>query len=461
MRLNKSRWRVMLPGVAALAFFGATACNLKDLSGVHDPDTIPPSYFNGPQGLPVLLAGAQARFQIAFSGAGDIANNGHEGQVNMSGLFTDELVDLETFPTRQQVDARQTDPSNASLTGTFEDLAGARQEADQAVHQYQKFAPASNNHGLALIYSANTYLMFAEYYCDGVPFSNIDFNGHVTYGTPITRAAIRQIAIAKFDSALAILASLPGTSATDTANDSSWIYLARVGKARTLVDSGDLASAQAIANTVPNGYVFLVENSNSTPVENNGIWNYMVAGNFFGAADVDGGTGLNFVSANDHRVQTVNTGLPGALGFGPNQIQALKYPSATSPTVLASGLEARLINAEAQLKSGNVAGWRATLSAIRTDSGMSALTADSTTIASPTLRLSVLFRERAFWLYLTGHRMEDMRRLVRQYGRDPATVFPSQGITPAQLPYGAAVDFPVSQDENNNPNFHGCLNRNA
>lgn len=72
-----------------------------------------------------------------------------------------------------------------------------------------------------------------------------------------------------------------------------------------------------------------------------------------------------------------------------------------------------------------------------------------------------MFRERAFWLFLTGHRLEDMRRLIRQYGRDQANVFPSVNPTAIGLSFGTNVDIPVSEDEQNNPNFHGCTNRKA
>jgi hypothetical protein len=53
-----------------------------------------------------------------------------------------------------------------------------------------------------------------------------------------------------------------------------------------------------------------------------------------------------------------------------------------------------------------------------------------------------------------------MRRLIRQYGRDPETVFPTgewfKGIT-----YGDAVNLPLPRREENNPNVTGCLDRNA
>jgi hypothetical protein len=85
-------------------------------------------------------------------------------------------------------------------------------------------------------------------------------------------------------------------------------------------------------------------------------------------------------------------------------------------------------------------------------------------------RVDLLFKERAYALFLTGHRLGDLRRLVRQYGRTAASVFPvgPYGFDPATPrganaggSYGTEVNFPVPSDEENNPNFSGCLDRNA
>jgi starch-binding outer membrane protein, SusD/RagB family len=459
---SRAPWLRVLASTVVVATAILAACEPNRLLSVNDKDNVTSGSINSKSGLPFLFAGAVQTFQVAYSGAGDESNNGHEGHINMTGIFTDELYDLETFPTRQQVDARNTLPTNVSLKALFSDLAAARAAAEKADAGYAKFDPTNPLWPRALDYSAYTYLMFAEYYCDGVPFSNLEDNGKVEFGTPLMRSQIRAIAITKFDSALALGAAAvtaDEAAGNSTATDSAVIYLASVGKARALVDSGQFADARALASTVPPGFVYLVEGSTNAPIEFNGIWNYNIAGNFFGVADFDGGNGLDFISAGDPRVQTLDTGQPGAINFGPDFVQQFIYSQPASNTVLASGLEAQLIIAEAQLKGGDVAGWTTTLNTLRTNGGMSALTADSTTTASPDLRVDVMFRERAFWMYLTGHRMEDMRRLVRQYGRDPNTVFPV-GLTAINVPIQNDVDFPVSEDEQNNPNFHGCIDRN-
>jgi hypothetical protein len=75
--------------------------------------------------------------------------------------------------------------------------------------------------------------------------------------------------------------------------------------------------------------------------------------------------------------------------------------------------------------------------------------------------VDMLFKERAYWLWLTGHRLGDMRRLIRQYGRTAATVFPvgTLALRPSDT-YGTDVNFIVPFPERNNPQFTGCLNRN-
>ena len=352
-----------------------------------------------------------------------------------------------------------------SLKGTFADLSAARAGADEALSGYAKFDPTNPDWPRVLDYAGYSYLMFAEYYCDGVPFSNIDpLTAKVTYGQPMTRAQIRQIALAKFDSALTLGAAAvtaDNAAGNSTAIDSEVIYLALVGSARVLMDSNDYASAATVAANVPPGFQYLVEASTNNPIQFNGIWNYNVAGNFFGIGDFDGGTGLNFVSGGDPRVLTIDTGEPGAIGFGPDWVEQEIYSQPGSNTILASGLEAQLIIAEADLKAGNVGAWAGILNGLRNGAGIAPLPADSTTTATPDLRVNVMFRERAFWLFLTGHRMEDLRRMVRQYGRNQADVFPLVSPTAIGLSFGSNVDFPVSEDEQNNPNFHGCMNRSA
>jgi hypothetical protein len=98
--------------------------------------------------------------------------------------------------------------------------------------------------------------------------------------------------------------------------------------------------------------------------------------------------------------------------------------------------------------------------------GVAGLTALSDPGDSPgnAARLRLLFRERAFWLFLTGHRQGDLRRELRLYPQvwvDQSDAYPTGVYTaPGTGLYGADVTVPIPPSETANPAFHGCLDRN-
>jgi hypothetical protein len=149
-------------------------------------------------------------------------------------------------------------------------------------------------------------------------------------------------------------------------------------------------------------------------------------------SDREGGNGLNFVSARDPRLvvdRTVEQTCDGGTWYYP-----AKCGSPSTHVPLATGVEARLIVAEAALHGGDAPTWATDLNALRADAGnigvtfpdsLQTIKPDSTTGADADEQVDVMFRERAFWLYGAGTRQADLRWLIRQYGRDQSTVFPS------------------------------------
>src|SRR2546430_965492 len=87
------------------------------------------------------------------------------------------------------------------MAGVFTDLSRARVSAENAVVQLRKFADTTTNAGLAelLTLGGFTYMMFAENYCSGVPFSNAQPDGSIQYGTPLTTPQMLDTAITRFD----------------------------------------------------------------------------------------------------------------------------------------------------------------------------------------------------------------------------------------------------------------------
>ena len=151
-----------------------------------------------------------------------------------------------------------------------------------------------------------------------------------------------------------------------------------------------------------------------------------------------------------------------------------KYQNRSAPISFADGVEARLIEAENLVRSGGaylpvLNALRASLpSLIIAPPGPANLLPNAPVVAAlPALvapatqtdQISQVFQERAYWLFLTGHRLGDMRRLIKHIGRGAETVFPS-GTYFKGGAYGVDVNFPVPFPETNNQNFTGCLDRN-
>jgi hypothetical protein len=137
----------------------------------------------------------------------------------------------------------------------------------------------------------------------------------------------------------------------------------------------------------------------------------------------------------------------------------------TDPTPIVSGIDARLIEAEARLKANDIPGMMTILNALRTTAQtigaraipvMPALAAP----ANQNAAIDLYFREKAFWTYSRGQRLPDLQRLIRQYGRTESQVFPEGTFFKGGV-YENDVNFPVTIDELNNPNFTSCANRNA
>ena len=424
----------------------AAACNPNQALDVKDIDVVSPGQLNDKSALPTLLNGVLSTFQLAFSGGADLANGGHEGQATMSGLLGDEFLNAESFPDRISVDQRDIIPSNLSLVALFLDLSRARATADFASSQYNKLDAGADGQSEVLSLAGFSYVLFGENYCSGVPFSTIDAGGNITYGDPQTRDEVLQIAVAKFDSAITIATAQ---------EDADLLNLARVGKARALLDLNQADAAATAASEVPGSFQYLVRSSSNSLRQNNGIWNYTANTFAFSVPEREGGNGLPYITANDPRLDVVVTGQLGFDRATPFNLQ-LKYPDQQSNVVLASGIEARLIEAEAQFRAGTPGPAIATLNALRAFAGLDPLVDPGTDIE----RTNLLFQERAFWMWGTAHRLGDMRRLVRQYSRTQDTVFPV-GEYHKGGEYGSDVNFPVSSDERNNPKFTGCIDRSA
>lgn len=423
------RMRASMAAAALLVAGCTTGALTADTQDVIDPTKV-----NNVNGLTALRAGAIGDF--AYSNAGDQGNQ--EGQILVSGLVADEFRNSDTFPTRQEMDNLQMRVENVSLDGVYRALHRARVSTQEAGRRFREIGPAGavTTNAIAELESLSGFALiyFGENYCGNVPLGRFTSDS-VQNGTSNTTTQLFQAAIAKFDSALVVR---PGYG------------LAAVGRARALLNLGQFAAAATAVNAVPTSFSYVETHAILPSRIVNGVYTFFVESVRWSMANGEGTNGLNYIAAADPRVPSEDTGDTGFDGFTP-QVNQTKYPGRDASIVIADGREARLIQAEAALQSGAPGAWLTILNTLRA-ANTPALPAlvDPGTAAG---RITLHFRERAFWMYATGHRLGDMRRLLRApYSRARNTVFPI-GPYPKGDNYGLQVNIPVSFSETNNPNY--------
>jgi hypothetical protein len=433
--------------VAALAL--STGCGLLD---TDQPNIVEPGDVESEAGALARRVGAISDFAFAQDGDGTLFEDGH---ILLSGLMADEFMLSTTPPTEQEVDQRRVFENNSTVYDMFHNLHRARAAAEAAavaLRELRAEPDADNFIGEMLSLAGFTYIFFGESFCSGVPFSRLE-GDEVVYGAPQTTDEMFQTAIARFDAALAepgVLAELDPESGLEP----EVTYLAAVGKGRALLDRGLFAEAAAAVAEVPTEFQYVTEHADSPLRLQNAIYSYSV-GWLWSVSDVEGDAGLPYRTADDPRVPFLDEESAGLDNTTP-QFTLLKYPEASASVVVADGIEARLIEAEAQFHASGAGGMTAVLNSLRAGAGLDPLAEPGT----PEEAVDLLFSERAFWLFATGHRLGDMRRLIRQYGRTEDQVFPS-GVYLKGGNYGDDVNLPMPQEEGNNPNFAGCIDRNA
>lgn len=397
---------------------------------VTDPDLVLPASVTQSE---LFWSGALGDFMIAISSS--------EGMMVYSGLFTDEFQSSGTFPSRIEVDERDISLTNNTMEAVFRFLHRARVGAENAAgllsEEFVRDPRIAEMNSLA----GFTYVFFGEVYCSGVPYGSTPVGADSQQGLPTTTDETFALAIARFDAALAT-----------TEGSSTQRNLASIGKARAQLALGRFASAATTVSNVPSDFAYLIRHHEEASGGANGIYSQNVIQSRWTVSDFEGTNGLRFRSSLDARLPwELDPNSPVGFDNQTPQYNQLLYTSINDDVVLASGLEARLIIAEASL-STSPATWLALLNTLRAERGLPPRIDPGTTEG----RVRVHFAERAFWLYASGHRLGDLRRMVRHYGFDEEDVFPT-GAHFKGSNYGDQVNFPIPEDETNNPNFEQCL----
>jgi starch-binding outer membrane protein, SusD/RagB family len=471
IRRGSTRLRLVaaasLLSVAALALAGCQSPT--ETLEVEDPDIINPGDVQSPAGANAVRIGALARLNSATSGGTPTSSSfDQEGLFMLGGLLTDEWNNGDSFIARQEIDQRVITLPNNFLTALNRQLHRARLSAQQAIDLLEEWAPNAPAWQIAEMYFVQAYVenVMGEHYCNGLVFSTV-VEGAEQYGTPITTAQAFELALGHADAGLALITG-------NTADDQRVRNALLVTRGRILMNLNRAADAGTAVAAVPTTFRYNMLHSATTT--NNQVWSFNNSARRYSVSAGEGTTtvGLDFANANDPRVPVCRGGDATCRTIGVTQairddqsqplfVQRL-WTTADAPVTLVGGVEARLIEAEAALRASNFALFIQKLNQARTEGGVTGLAANLTDPGTDQARVDLLFRERAFWLFGRGHRLGDLRRLIRQYGRTASAVFPT-GDWHKGGQYGGDVNLPIPDAERNNPNLpqsgSTCMDRNA
>lgn len=419
--LTVMRNKLLLPSVLLLM-----ACSFDGIVSVDDPDggarELDMRSIKTKSGAVGMYQSSIASLRIAISELSrDVA------------LFTDEVQVVPYYEGRvgigvsEQLDSRTHVSVDAygnravRFNGDFyRYVNAARVQAAQSRALLREYGDSSTMAILANAYAVEGYalIFLAENGCSGIPLTLIPFEGTVEYTTGYTTSQLFRKAMDLFDSALSIT------------HDSLHFYtLAHVGSGRASLglEEFDMA-ALAIADVDETYPPFTLSYTDAfTPggaFQETAFWTTtstsltpLVNGLF-----VENGEGINGMEWLSRPGELQDPRVPVALSASIGGYQQRKFVGGSPELIVGSSIEAKMIMAEAILNRDALSGtaWLIPLNEARRSIGL----VDTVDPGNSKGRIDLLFRERAFWFYLTGTRLGDLRRLVRQYGRSPHEVFP-------------------------------------
>jgi len=408
--------------------FGVTGC--QGLLDTTNPSLIRNEDITNPSGAEGRRASMRIWWQRAFL-----------EQVRRSAMLSDEQSydngSIASYKHDEDwvTDLRDTaliqglNPTNEFVLGRMTQGYWTTSLALYSIRSYAAEAVREDNLAEAYAFRGHLALLMAELMCPGFPINDVDADILPVYGRPLTTDSALQFAVTQFDSAL-----VHGHDSTH------FINLARVLKGRALTDLGQYAAAATAVQDVPDDFVYAPEYMGDGNPFYQERYNGDPSSQSYVMSDREGGNGLPYVSENDSiRTPYVLQGTR-ISNTDPIYVQNL-FPENSTRIPVATGREAQLIRIEAAYQA-NDPSWFTQLNAMRTAVGLSAVPSIP---ATDTGKVNLIFHERAFWMFRTGHRLGDMRRLISRYGRNAETVFPTGAYPIFGLHYGTATSFPFSK----------------
>ena len=457
--------RLVAAGALALLLVPLGACESTrhQLLDVDTPDIINPSAVTSPEAADALRIGALARLRGVAAGG--------EGAWLLGTLITDEWRSSDTFSQRNETDQRTIQESNANVQTMYTGLHQVRNSAREAIAALTQYKPTPA-WGLGQMWWTLGWneMTLAQVFCNGIPLGDAS-TGTLVYTVPLTNDDVYKVALAHMDTALTFLSATDGATVAIK-------NLVLITRARIMVDLGQFDAAAALVSPIATTYANPVVTFSLTSGDNQ-IWSLNNSAKRWTVGDSLDFLGrinnaIPYASAKDPRVpvtgSTLGTSAAGRGFDGSTNLVSQQLWGRSDATNMASGIDARLIEAEARLHANDIAGMMGFLNGLRGTSQQVGLNAGTpvtsgvmpalATPATQAAAIDLFFREKAFWQFSRGFRLDDLRREIRQYSRTQDTLFPT-GSAMKSGPYGTDVNFPVTTNEYFNPNFKGCLDRKA
>jgi hypothetical protein len=419
-----------IQSVLVLAVLGSVACS--DLLSLKqsNPGQIDASTLYVPSNAQIIVNGAIADFECSYS-----------RYVLGSGILSDEVAAAIANSANFNYDRRlivPTDPyaggcGGVQQPGFYTAFSTARADADTAHARFEEWTDAQVTDRVKLMAQLSTYagysiLMLGEAMCSAA----------INVGPELTSAQLFQEAKLRFDRAI--------TEAT-TANDATTLNLARLGRARTLLNLGDLTAAAADAALIPANFLVSVSADATNTRRQNSVFIHITQ-SFFGTVDPSFRNVTLENGQPDPRVAVTNSGRTGSAANTPIWTPN-KYPAANSTTPLAKYAEAQLIIAEARIAAGDLAGAATAINNARNSGGRTGMPTFSATGLTAAQVKTQLIEERRREFFLEGHRLYDIRRYSLPLNPPAGAAYTVGGGV-----YADATCFPLpAVERSNNPNI--------
>ncbi|HEY2375058.1 MAG TPA: RagB/SusD family nutrient uptake outer membrane protein [Gemmatimonadaceae bacterium] len=433
--IHKREMRGLARVVSLTLLAAATTVACTDASRILNqeaPSRVDAATLDNPVYAQLLVNGAIGDFECSFV-----------QYIIAGGLVGDELIDSQLAQAGWDYDRRtifsgsipySTGSCNSTQTpGLYTPLSVARFQGDHALKLLQGWTDAQVANRQSLIATAATYAGYSLVLLgEGMCSAAID------QGPELSRAQVDSEALKRFATAI--------TAATG-ANNTTMLNAAHIGRARALLDLGQVAAAGAEAATVPDSFALTASYSSAVTRRENLVWTQMYRG-FYSSVDPSF-RNLTWQGVPDPRVKVVDAGIKGQ-DQATEVFQQTKYGNIGAPISIARSAEAQLIKAEADNATGTPAGNASAVAAIN----LLHTKANIPPYAGGTQAevQAQIIEERRRELFLESQRLGDLIRYNLQATPVKGTPFSKGGAY--GLDTGIQLCFPLPDVErNNNPSI--------